>query len=269
MNVLVLEKLKTHIGESFLEYEAFTFEGFLRHNTEAIVLDTRKINLDNYPKLKIISRVGVGLDNIDLEECRKRNIAVFNTPCKELTNAVVEFTIKQVLEFLRRSIKGYNLYGSHIGIIGIGRIGKKVNELFRAFGCFTTSYDLKGLNHFYNPLEAMLDRAKIICIHISGTDQVIGEEEISKMNNKPIIVNMAREECVDEEAIYEALINNKISGFISDVNNLDKKLHINELLPIASKILITPHIASSTVEAREAMERMAFENILRGAFSNG
>ena len=231
---------------------------------EGIILDTREIDLDEYKNLRVISRVGVGLDNIDLEECKKRGIKVYNTPCDELTNSVAEFTVMQILNFLRN--KRETIYGKTVGIIGYGRIGTSVEFIFNnGFELDTYWHDKFqkeiGENYHYH-LEEVLD-CDIICIHISGSKEVIGEKEISRMKQKPIIVNMARSGCVNLKFIYKGLKEEKLSGFISDVDEDIRNIWTFSN-SINNKILITPHVASDTIQARTAIENFALQNLIKG-----
>ena len=227
-------------------------------DTKGIILDTRKINLDEYLNLKVISRVGVGLDNIDLEECNKRRIKVYNTPCDELTNSVVEFTVMQILNFLRKN--NDVLFNKTVGIIGKGRIGGRVFDIFYDAKMVRHLYyhDIKDIDKFslnHCSKETILQYSDIICVHISGNEEVIGEKEIKDMKREPIIVNMSRGGCVNLEAVYMALDEYKISGYITDVD-------IDAIT--VNGVLATPHIASDTIPARTAMEKMAVENLIKG-----
>ena len=274
--IQILEDLRVIKDEDLAEVckklnTVYTKSPFSHPRIKGIILDTRKINLDEYKNLKVISRVGVGLDNIDLEECNRRGIKVYNTPCDELTNSVAEFTVMQILNFLRKN--NDVLFNKTVGIIGKGRIGGRVFDIFYDAKMVRNLYyhDIKDIDKFilYHCSKETILESDIICIHISGSEEVIGEKEIKQMKQKPIIVNMARAGCVNIKVIYEALEENKINGFISDVdgNFLFYKMGLNTFLPcmdIKEKFLFTPHIASDTIVARTAMENLALENLIKG-----
>jgi len=264
--IQILEDLRVIKDEDLAEVckklnTVYTKSPFPHLRIKGIILDTRKINLDEYLNLKVISRVGVGLDNIDLEECNKRRIKVYNTPCDELTNSVVEFTVMQILNFLRKN--NDVLFNKTVGIIGKGRIGGRVFDIFYDAKMVRNLYyyDIKDMHKFslnHCSKETILE-SDIICIHISGNEEVIGEKEIKDMKNGVIIVNMAREGCVNIEAVLNGIRDNKISGYITDVDAPP-----TYRIDIANKILHTSHIASNTISARTAMENLALQNLIKG-----
>ena len=265
--IQILEDLRVIKDEDLAEVckklnTVYTKSPFPHLRIKGIILDTRKINLDEYLNLKVISRVGVGLDNIDLEECNKRRIKVYNTPCDELTNSVVEFTVMQILNFLRKN--NDVLFNKTVGIIGKGRIGGRVFDIFYDAKMVRNLYyyDIKDVDKFnlYQCSKETILESDIICVHISGNEEVIGENEIIRMKDGVIIVNMAREGCVNVIDIWNLLLyKNKIGGYITDVDSFKF-----EGIGIDNKILQTPHIASDTIPARTAMEKMAVENLIKG-----
>lgn len=266
--IQILEYLKIITDEQLVKVcqelnTTYTASPFPDPRVEGIILDTRKVHLIHYPNLKVISRVGVGLDNIDLEECKKRGIKVYNTPCDELTDSVAEFTVMQILNFLRNKRK--SVYGKTVGIIGYGRIGRALNEILKSFRCDIRAYDIAFSNRpdycFTTGKYFIYKELDIICVHISGNEEVIGEKEIEGMKQKPIIVNMARSGCVNLEAVLNAIKEEKISGFITDVDEIDS--NIGRYI-INGKVLQTPHVASDTIQARTAMENLALQNLIKG-----
>lgn len=226
-----------------------------RTKTVGVLLDTRPFNIDDYPYLKVISRVGVGVDNIDLDLAKERKIKVFGTPCFELTQSVAEFTVCQILKFFRYHRR--TLGGNNIGIIGYGRIGSRIEYLLSAYAKEFYVYD-KALedNEAMSTKEEVLINSSIIIIAVSGNDLIIGGNELSQMKDGTVLVNIAREECIDQVEVINALGQHRLLGFISDVNSSFGIIDTN--------ILLTPHIASGTVESRKAMEIMAVENLRKG-----
>ncbi len=267
--IKVLENMKTMSTECINE----KLEGKLKVVSEkskykakdkditGIILDARKLDLTKFPKLKVISRVGVGKDNLDLKECKRRKIKVYMTPCDELTNAVAEFTVSQILILLRKEARGQNLYGKAIGIIGYGRIGMRIEFLLGPFvknNVLVNDIVCEG-KPGYSTKEILIKSSDIIIITVSGDDRIIGEEEIKLMKRGTILVNMARQNCIDEKAVFDAIMDNTLYGVITDVN---------PDIPFGRsydwRIMKSAHVASSTYEAREKMELLAVENLIEG-----
>ncbi len=240
-----------------------TSEHVPNNEVQGIILDTRKINLDDYKNLKIISRIGIGLDNIDLMEYNERGIKVYTTPCEELTDAVAEHTIYLILGILRK--RKENLVNKKVGVIGCGRIGSKVKRILgNGFGLSVNSSDLYDNENYKDNL---LKASDIITIHVSGNDEVVGSEEVKLMKKGSYIINTAREKCVNVRAVCNGLTSGKLNGFASDVNNnfFEKsEFYYASLFPVADMVLLTDHIASQTKQAREVMEQMAIDNLKKG-----
>jgi len=225
---------------------------------EGVILDTRPFDIGQWPGLKVISRVGVGLDNIDLEACKERDIEVFNTPCVALTVAVAEFTLMLILRLLKGSLPARNLKRMSVGIIGYGRIGCYFRTLIGdVLHCGVMVYD-DDLNITSHAKGDLLENCDIVTIHVSGDECVIGEEELELMKDGSYLINTARRGCIDEKAVAQALLNGKLAGFASDVNYkmLLRSHHQN--------VILTSHVAGATLEAREEMEEIAVENLLKG-----
>ena len=195
--IQILENLRVVKDEELAAAAKLTGTTYIKSQfpdkIKGIILDTRKIDLNNYPNLRVISRVGVGLDNIDLDECKRRGIKVYNTPCYELTDSVAEFTIMQILNFLR-SRKDV-LFNKTVGIIGRGRIGGRVfNILFEATmvrNLYFYDSNIDTFTLYCINKESILQYSDIICMHISGSEEVIGEEEIALIMKKigKLIIN--------------------------------------------------------------------------------
>jgi len=242
--------------------------------TESI---TKKVLL-KLPRLRVISRCGAGLDNIDADAARELGIKIFNTPDAP-TTAVAELTIGLMLNLLRKvnqadaSVKsgrwkklmGNLIYGKKIGIIGLGRIGRKVVELLKPFGCEIKYADpflsdgLVGLERL--PMERLLLWADIISIHVSENREIIGRSEISHMKKGAWLVNVSRGCVVNEEVLYQSLKTGHLSGAALDVFGREpyegclKELH---------NVILTPHIGSYAIESRVQMEMGAANNLLKG-----
>lgn len=231
--------------------------------------------LDN---LRVISRCGSGLSNVDVGAAKRAGIEVFNTPDAP-TLAVSELTVALILNILRKinfmhiSIKnnkweklmGNILSDKKVGIIGFGRIGRKVAELLSSFGCEIAYADpyvedgIMDLNRL--SMSRLLRWADIISIHVSGKDRLIGKNEIRMMKKGGWLINVSRGGVVDEEALYQALKEGYLSGAALDV--FEQEPYKGPLKKLGN-IILTPHIGSYAKEARIKMEMQAVENLLKG-----
>lgn len=241
------------------------------------------------PQLKVIANYAVGYDNVDLQEAKKRNISVCNTP-GVLTETVAEHAVGLLLAITRRIVEadkftragkykgfdpdllvGVELQGKTAGIIGHGRIGCRVAEILqKAFGMKVlyndTSRDRKrevrcGIS--YRPLEELLQQSDVVSLHVNlseSTRHLIGEKEFRLMKPTSYLINTARGAVVDEKALVEALRKKQIRGAAIDVFESEPKVPkgIKEL----DNLVITPHIGSASMEARDQMAELAAQNII-------
>jgi len=235
------------------------------------------------PALKCISRVGVGLDNVDLEYAKHRGIAVVSTPDAP-TRAVAELTIAMTLALLRRipqadaNLKekkwkkeiGTLLFGKKIGIIGLGRIGKMVTTLFRGLGNNVMGFDVNPNLTWaeqncvmLTDMDTLLKESDIISLHIPGNLNgtfVIGQLELSKCKTEAFLLNIARGGIVDEEALYQALKLNKLKGAALDV--FFKEPYDGPLCEL-DNVVLTPHLGSYAAESKLQMEIDAVNNLIQ------
>lgn len=264
----ILENLKTITNEDVcsemvsngIEYHRAIINVLSdKSSVEGVILDTRPFLITNYPHLKVISRTGVGTDNVDLDIATELGVKVFTTPCQELTNAVAELTLWFMLSLLKRgAVRRRNLSAMTVGIIGLGKIGNKLAQFLYDMPTEVEWHDIKyGVS---GAKEKVLKNSDIVTIHIFGDKQVIGEKELDMMKDGSYLINTARAECVDEIAVLGALKEGKLAGFASDVNNAGLFYYEIGL----NKVIITPHIGSDTVEARIAIERLCVENLIKG-----
>ena len=260
--------------------------GFL-DNVIGLVAGTEILNRDvlsSSRSLKVISRCGVGMDNIDLKAAEESGIKVFNTPDAP-TLAVAELTIGLILALLRRIVEadhsiregkwqkymGGLLRDKKVGIIGLGRIGKKVAELLIPFGAEILSCEPSPDEDFMNThgiknmsLKDVLLNADIISLHLNhGTMKgyLIGKQEFDLMKRNSFLVNTARGNLIDEQALIEALKEDKIQGAAIDV--YEKEPYSGPLKELKNAVL-TSHMGSYAKEARIKMEMEAVENLIRG-----
>jgi glyoxylate reductase len=217
------------------------------------------------PQLRIVANYAVGLDNVELEECERRGIAVSNTP-DVLTDATAGMTIALMLaltrrvaegdRFLRRRetwqwaptfMLGRGLAGLMLGIVGFGRIGQAVGQLGRAHGMHVVH-----AGEF--PLDDLVEMADILTLHVplnAETHHLVGAPELRLMKPTAYLVNTSRGPVVDEGALADALAEGRIAGAALDV--FEREPDVEERLLALENVVLTPHIASATHEAREAM----------------
>ena len=228
--------------------------------------------------LRIISRVGVGWDNVDREAARQMGIRVSRTS-GVLTQAVAELTIGLILSALRsissndRLIRqgkwhktmGGLLSGKIVGIIGFGHIGQRVGELVTAFGAKVLYYDPQPMDVPWAravTLPELLSRAEIITIHAAGRERILGPDELKNICKQGVLlVNTARGGLVDESALQECLRNGKVSFACLDV--FEDEPYCGPLCSLEN-VILTPHVGSYAREARILTERTAVENLLNG-----
>ncbi len=239
--------------------------------------------INNTRKLKVISRVGVGIDNIDQNVAQKNGIIIKNTP-ESPALAVAEHTFALILSILKR-ITMYNsnmrkgiyevepgnmLSGKEVGIVGLGRIGYKVAELLDAFGCQVLYYDPyvddKKINRWIKigKLEELVGSVDILTLHAAtkkGDEALINEEMIKKCRDGIILINAARGTLIDENVLVNAIETGKVSGAGLDV--FPEEPYKGRLLEYP-QVITTPHVASNTVESRKQMEKEAIENLIEG-----
>lgn len=231
-------------------------------------------------RLKVIGRAGVGLDNIDLKAANERGIKVLNTP-EALTNAVAELTIGLMIstargihrghlhlkrgEWIKGELLGTELAGKTLGIIGFGRIGRRVAEIAKAFRMRILVYDivkpskelLEKFNAEFVELEDLLERSDFVTLHVPATEStyhMIDEKRLKVMKKTAILINTARGSVVDEKALIKALKEGWIGAAALDVFE-EEPPKDKELLGL-DNVLLTPHIGSQTKEA-QVMAAMA------------
>lgn len=229
--------------------------------------------------LKVISRCGVGLDSIDLEAARDHGIAVTNTPDGPI-RPVAELSIGLMISLLRHihlanhSIRnglwnrpmGSLLYQKTVGILGCGRIGTCVAGILAGFECHVIGYDIHHHNHPYRyekvTLEDLFSRSDLLSLHASyspSTFHIINRESLNKMKKGSFLINTARGALVDESALYEALCAGHLGGAALDT--FEEEPYLGPLRNL-DNVLLTSHIGSYAKEARNLMEKQAWDNLL-------
>ena len=231
--------------------------------------------LENAKNLKIISRCGTGMDNIDHDTAKQLKIKILNTPDGP-TLAVAELTVGLIFSLLRKIPEmdhemrnniwkkrmGNLLTKKTVGIIGYGKIGQKVGELLIRLGCSVLFFDtqISQCQHggkFLSFID-VLKQSDIICLHVSGSFKdkpLIGDNEIEKIKKGAWLINCSRGGVVDEKVLYQALKTNHINGAAIDVFEQEPPPKNHPLFALPN-ILITPHNAALSLECRK---RMAIE----------
>ena len=244
-----------------------------------IVRSAVQVNADllaKAPKLRVIGRAGVGVDNIELEPATRQGIAVMNTPGANAV-AVAEHTLAMMLAMARhlcradalthagrwekKTLQGTELRGKTLGIVGLGKIGMEVARRARAFGMNVIAHDpfvsttvAKEQGIRMAALDEVYGTADYITLHVGLTPQTTGmvnAESLKKMKRGVRLVNCARGELVDEVALADALKQGQVAGAALDV--FAEEPLKNSPLAALDNVILTPHIGGSTHEAQEAV----------------
>lgn len=266
----------------------------IRDKDALLCLLTDKIDaevMDAAPNLKVISTYSVGFDHIDIPEATKRGIYVTHTP-GVLTDAVAEFTVGLILAVTRRIVEadkiirsgqwdkpwnpyfltGPELKGKTIGLIGLGRIGVATAKRLSGFEVKILYYDLERRwdvetvlpNMQFADIDTVLSESDIVSIHVpltKDTYHLINEEKLKKMKKTAYLINTARGPVVDTEALVKALREGWIAGAALDVFE-QEPLPPTHPLTKFDNVVLAPHIASATIEARQRMAELAARNLI-------
>ncbi len=255
-------------------------------DAECLLLSTAykmtKEVIESAKNLKVISRTGVGVDNVDVKAATEKGVLVLNTPeansisVAEHTLALIVAVSKQLLMYdselragnfkIRRTNKSTDIDGKTLGLIGCGRIGRFTAEKCKAaFDMNVIGYDpyikeLPGIT-LYETKEEVFEKADYISLHIPLTDEtrnMVGETLLSMMKPSAYLINTSRGGIVDEAALAKALIEERIAGAALDVLESEPPKEDNPLLPLKN-VILTPHSAALT---KECSARVAHEAVL-------
>ena len=229
--------------------------------------------------LKVIARVGIGMENVDMKSAEIHKIKVSNTPDGP-TDAVAEMTLAAALSLSRNIVQvnralhekqweksiGMGLKNTNLLIVGYGRIGRKVAELFRIMGAqilvcdpFVTKNDLQSGEELLE-LKDGLKLADIITLHAGGDNPILTETEFKMMKKGAIVLNSARANLIDEGALIYALDSGNVSSAWLDV--FWNEPYTGKLTDY-EQVLLTPHMSTYSVQCRRDMEMAAVNNLLR------
>ncbi len=233
--------------------------------------------LEKCPDLKLVCVTATGYDNVDVDYCRKRGIAVCNVKGYS-TQSVALVTVSSALSLIThlsqydRHVKSgeytkggvqnrlvpvyHELCGKTWGIVGLGDIGKAVAKVAESFGCKVLAFKRTHTKEYECvELAALMEKSDIISVHLPANSETVGiisREMIAKMKKDAILVNAARGAVIDEEAITDAILENAIAGFATDVYSTEPvpQGHVYEKLYGCDNVILTPHMAWGAYEAR-------------------
>lgn len=247
--------------------------------------------MDRMPQLKVISNHGVGVDHIDVAAAEARGIPVGNTPgCLDASTADMTFAL--LLAFARNVVIGdryarspdfthydpsyligFEVSGTTLGIVGLGRIGRQVAQRAKGFNMRILYHNRKRneeaereLGVEYRPLDDLLSESDFVTLNCPLTEQtrhLIGRKQLARMRPTGVLVNMARGPVVDHDALYEALVQRRIGGAAVDVTDPEPLPRDHPLLTL-DNLVITPHLGSASDRTRRRMQEMTVENLLAG-----
>ncbi|MDD6736311.1 MAG: NAD(P)-dependent oxidoreductase [Clostridiales bacterium] len=249
-------------------------------DNETVIVNKVKLNADNLSaakNLRLICVAATGYDNIDIDYCRKRGIAVCNV-CGYSTESVAQLTVTMALslvthlneytgfvksgEYTKSGVANrltpvyHELSGMTWGIVGLGNIGKQVARAAEVFGCRVLAFKrTPDKNYSCVPLSELMEKSDIVSVHLPAgaqTNGIISNEMIGRMKKSAVFVNVARGAVVDEEALVQAVLDNKIAGIGVDVYSkepFDSEHCYNKIMNM-DNVILTPHIAWGAYEAR-------------------
>lgn len=290
---VIVRNKKTAPTKKELITAAKKYNAILTLLTDAV---DRSVIASATPQLKAISNYAVGYDNIDVEAATRRGIVVANTPCDEVSDAVADHTIALIFALERKIVSadrfmrsgkyalwdptifiGEGITRETIGLLGLGRIGKSVAARLRdGFGMPILYHDVRRDEAFetkykatYVSQEELLRRSDIISLHVPllpSTRHLVNAKALRLMKKTALLINTARGPIVDQHAVATALKRNALGGYATDVYECEPRLACNrtdeKLLAKSDRCIFTPHIASATRAARDAMSRIAAQNII-------
>lgn len=238
--------------------------------------------LSQLPELKVIGKYGVGLDMLDLHAMHKNGVKlgwVGGVNKRSVSELVVSFAISllhrsvfasaEVREGKWYQVKGRQLSGCTLGIVGCGHIGKDLVKILQPFNCKIIAHDILNFDNFYarynvTPvgLEELLESSDIVTLHLpldNSTKNIINSERLKLLKNDAVLINLARGGLVDEQALKQMLVDHKLAGAALDVFEVEPP--VDSSFSSMDNVLVTPHIGGSTEEAILSMGMSAIDGL--------
>jgi D-3-phosphoglycerate dehydrogenase len=254
-------------------------------DADAIIVGNDKVTgriIEKLKNLKVIAKHGVGIDGIDVITAERLGITVTNAPATN-SQEVADLAMGYMLMLARglyqanadtkadRWIKptGISLYQKTMGILGTGAIGAALAKRAKGFDMEVLAYDINQnpaaleLGVKYVGLEELLAKSDFVSLHlplVSGTANILNEERLNLMKKGAVLVNTARRQLVDYDALYKLLANNTLRGYAADVFDFEPPAHI-PLFDLPN-VIITPHIGGTTIESNRRMGETAVANVI-------
>jgi len=247
---------------------------------------TREV-IDANAKMKIIARVGVGLDNIDVKYAESKGIQVINAEIAAMT-AVAELVIGLMLslarsipwadaalkngKWLKKELVGIELKGRYLGIVGVGKIGKRIARIARGLSMNIIGYDIVPIDQQFarevglivTDLHTLLSSSDFVTLHVPLTEDtrhMINAQRLGLMKKGAYLINTSRGAVIDEQALYNALKDGRIAGAALDVFEVEPPT--NNALVQLPNVICTPHIGAQTYEAQELAGNVIAEKIIQ------
>jgi len=265
------------------------------------VVQVDKELMGNSPRLRVIGRAGTGVDNIDVIEAKKMNIQVLTVPTGNSVSAA-EFTLLQILslcrrlpevtnstnenDFRRHLLEGRELQDMTVGLVGLGNVGMLVSERLKAFGCKILGWDPRSkdkgdfISHggvYVESFEQLLSEVDILSFHARLTSDnyhMMGRKQFQKVKDGLLLINCARADLVDQNALLESVNNGKVAMASLDVLEPEppfdlhpKEHNYQHQLLKHPRIIVTPHIGASTIEAQKRISLNLGEQLKKALLS--
>lgn len=259
----------------------------LLHGADAWIAGTGPITEDHLgaaPRLRVIARYGVGTESVDLEAARRRGIPVTNTPGAN-ADAVADHAVGLMLAALRfvpdgdRRIRegdwgvrrGRELGAATVGIVGFGRIGQGVAKRLSGFGCRVLAADpflaadvIRATGAEPVEVDELFRRADLVSLHAPGGQLLVDSPRLAAMPRGSLIVNTARGDLIDEDAVAEALRGGILAGYAADTLHGDTAAQHSPLLAadLADRVIVTPHLGAQTTQAVDNMGSLSLDDVI-------
>tara|TARA_Y100000766_G_scaffold285576_1_gene310496 strand:- start:6861 stop:7787 length:927 start_codon:yes stop_codon:yes gene_type:complete len=278
---------ETIINSKYLRYEGDDLIKFLS-DADGAIIGVESINdyvLKGLPNLKFISKYGVGLNNINIDSCKRRNVKIGwvggvnkysvaeQTICFMIMLARNLYINSNALKYNYNWVKngGFQIRNKKIGIIGLGFIGKELVKLLKPFNCEIFANDIKDLTKYAKEnniklvdKETILKSCDFVSIHTpldKSTINMISRKELDLMKNTSFIINTARGGIINENDLFYALKNNVINGAALDVYN-DEPNPSKKLCEL-NNLICTPHIAGNSIESVIGMGMASIDHLVK------